>query len=680
MTASRIPGKDCVPKKRICAARRPSWVGEFCLRRPALGLGVVTLLMAGCDNDPNPPPFHQTRADGSPWAVRYAALTADPKSFDPQVAYDTVSQRALEPVYDKLLEYHPMKTEPFELIPCILEELPRREDHADGTVSYLCRLKRGIHFHDDRCFPGGKGREIVAADVYYAFQRIVDPKNESPFFAPLGEHVIGFHEARAQGAAQTGKFDYAVRLPGIEVLDTHAFRVHLNGPYPQITAWMGLHTCSPVAREAVEYYDGLEHDGKVRPAFKFYTVGHGPFRIREYVPRQRIRYERVDGYHTAVFPSDGFPPEKAQWLQQFAGKPLPLFDELHFAIIQETIPAFVLGRQGYLDNITANKDAFAAVVTISQELTAKYRARGMALEKELSPSTFFMSFNMTDPVIGKNPALRKALSCAYDSASYSDIFYSGVAPVSRQLLPQGFFGFDPNYRNPNGYDLAKAKRLLAEAGYPNGRDARTGEQLVLTLEEPVSGTDERQRAEYQKRAFEALGIKIKVNESTFARVLERLEQGNFQIGSGTGWHADYPDPENFFFLFYSKNFPKAGANYCRYNRPDFDRAYEKMATLENGPERLALIQQMNAMIADDCPVIFEFAKAFYVATQPWSRWTHNNPTLEGGMNKYHQVDPVLRAKLRREWNRRPLWPVLVLGAAIASAVLYAIRWNRKSNV
>jgi len=640
---------------------------------------LAALIFSGCDNDPNPEPYHKTRPDGSPWRVRYGGIPGDPKSFDPQFAYDEVSREFIQHVYDTLLEYHPMKTEPVELIPCLLAEMPKRENHPDGTVSYLCRLQPGIHYHDDPCFPGGKGREIVASDVHYILQRIADPKVESPFFAILEQHIVGLHETR-QAGTKNGKFDYNTLVSGFETLDNYSFRIQLNGPFPQLLYWMAMHAMSPVAREAVEYYDGQMHDGKVRPTFRFYTVGHGPFRMREYIPRQRIRYERVEGYRTSVFPSDGFPPEKAEWLKQFAGKPLPLFDELQLSVILETIPAFVLGRQGYLDGITANKDAFAAVVTSTGELTPKYKARGMELEKVVTPGTFYISFNMQDPVIGKNVKLRKALASAYDAREYVEIFYSGVAPVSNQLLPRGLFGYDAHYIDPNGYDLEKAKRLLAEAGYPDGRDARTGEQLVLSIEEPVSGTEERQRAEYEVRLFEKLGIKLKINENTFARLLERLEQGNFQIGSGTGWLADFPDPENFFFLFYSKNFPREGANYCRYSNPDFDRAYEKMAQMDDGPERLALIQQMNKMLADDCPAIFQFDKAFYVAAQPWGRWTHNSPVIEGGFYKYHQVDPVLREKLRAQWNRKPLWPLIALGLLLVAGFIYAVRWNQRNHV
>lgn len=646
----------------------------------ALLLPLVAALLTGCDNDPNPAPYRKTRPDGTPWAVKYGGLTADPKSFDPQFAYDSVSQQALEPVYDRLLEYNPVKNDPVELQPAMLAEMPKKEVLPDGSVTYLCRLKPGIMFHDDRCFPGGKGREVVAADVHYVLQRLCDPKVESPFFAVLEQKIVGMHEAREMGTAKGGAFDYSTPVTGFEPVDKYAFRLHLKGPFPQLVYWMAMPTLSPVAREAVEYYDGQMHDGEVRPKFRFYVVGQGPFRMREYVPRQRIRYERVEGYHTNVFPSEGFAPERAEFLKQFAGKPLPFLDEIHFRIVTETIPGFILGRQGYLDGITATKDAFAAVVNNSQQLTPLYKSRGYNLEKVMTPGTFYISFNMQDPVVGKNVKLRKALSCAYDGRAYVDIFYSGVAPLSNQLIPRGIFGYDPNYVNPNGYNLEKAKQLLAEAGYPGGIDAKTGKQLELTIEQPVAGTEERQRAEYEKRLFEKLGIKLRINEGTFARLLERLEQGNFQLGSGTGWMADFPDAENFMFLFYSKNFPREGANYCRYSRPDFDAAYEKMALMEDGPERLELINKMNAMLAEDCPAIFQFNKAFFVATQPWSRWTHNSPMIENGYQKYHQVDPVLREKLRSEWNRKPLWPLFLLGGLIVSAVAYGIHWNRRENV
>ena len=642
---------------------------------------LASLALAGCGNNPNPEPFQKTRPDGSPWLVRYSILSDDPREFDPQKMYDQMSRRVLEPVYDTLLEYHPMKTDPYEVRPALLAEMPAKETSLDGKISYLCRLKRGVRFHNDPCFPGGKGRELVAQDVHFAWQRICDPKVESPFLSNLAEYVPGLQEAH-DAAEKAGRFDYSGKLCGLEVLDSHTFRLHLKKPYPQIVFWLAMHCTTPVAREAVEYYDGKEHDGVVREDFrKFKAVGTGPFRVEKYIPRQRVQLVRAwpEGeYKTTTFPEDGFPPEKAEWLKTLAGKPLPLVDEVSFSIIRENIPIFILTRQGYLDGMGVNKDAFAAMITPQRELSPKYRERGMVLEKDVEPSTFWISFNMENPLIGKNKKLRQALSCAYDGQTYSDIFYNSVAPVAQQIIPPGLYGFQRDRKNPYGYDPEKAKRLIAEAGYPNGIDPATGRPLEITLDGVASGSEDRQRMEFVQRGFETLGVKVKASENTFARMLQKEDTGDFSIVDGTGWGADYPDPENYFFLYYSKNFPPAGKNICRYKNPEFDRMFEQMATMENGPERLAIVHRMTDLLAEDCPVILTFHKAFYTTVQPWAPRTHNNLMLEGGV-KFAVLDSAKRDELRAEWNRRPLWPLGLLAALLVGATTYAIRWNRRQN-
>lgn len=651
--------------------------------RRALALILGAALLAGCDNDPNPAPLRKTRADGSPWRVRYSGLPEDPRSFDPQFMYDAVTRRVMECVYDTLLEYDPMKTDPYEVRPALLEAMPLKEVAADGKVSYLCRLKTTARFHDDPCFPGGKGRQVRAEDVHFAFLRMLDPKVESPFLATFADFLVGMPELQKKVEENHETLDYSWRIPGVEVVDERTFRLHLRQPNPLIIYWLAMHCSTPVAREAVEYYDGKEHDGKMRGNFHaFAAVGTGPFRIAQYTPRQRVRLERVEGYATTTFPTEGFPPEQAEWLKQYAGKPLPLVDEINMPVLRETIPTFILTRQGYLDGMAVNKDAFAAMMTGTQ-LAPKYRERGMTLGLDVDPATFWMSFNMEDPVVGgkseRARKLRQALSCAYDNKTYSQIFYSGVAPTANQILPPGTVGYDSHWTNPWAYDLEKAKRLLAEAGYPNGRDATTNEQLEIRFTTVASGGEDRQRAEFEQRCFEALGIKVRVEELTFARLMDKLSRSDFQLASGSGWSADYPDPENFFQLFYSKNLPPDGSNHCHYNRPEFDALYEKMKTMDNGPERLEIIKQMNGMLAEDCPMILGFIKAFYTAVQPWAPRTHHNMMLEGGL-KYIPVDPVMREQKRAEWNRKPLWPLAILGGIFVAGVIYARRWNRRANV
>ncbi len=644
---------------------------------------IATLWLVACDNNPNPLPYQKTKADGTPWVVFNWALTSDPDTLDPQHSYDEQSRRVLEPIYDTLLDYHPLKTSPFELRPGMLADMPKQEKTADGTLSYLCRFKEGITFHDDPCFPGGKGREVVAEDVHYVFQRVCDPAVESPFFGTLSDAVIGMKEAKAAADANGKKLDYNKhKVSGIEVIDRYSFRIKLSRPYPQLKYWMAFQCLAPVAREAVEYYDGKAHrdpkTGKMETRgdfHKFQTVGTGPFKLAEYVPRQRVRLVRVEGYKTTKFPEDGITPDKEAFLRPLAGKALPFIDEVNLSVITETIPAFILTRQGYLDRMAANKDSYSSLLTPDKSLSSRYKDRGMFLDLDAQPSTFWIAFNMDDPVVGKNKKLRQALSCAYDAKTYSEIFFSGTAPVATQMLPPGFFGHEENRVNPYAYDMDKARKLLAEAGYPNGRDS-TGKQLELTLQAVTSSGEHRQRSEYDQKAFEALGIKVKVAENDFPTLLDKKDKGQFQMSSGSGWGADYPDAENYYFLYYSKNIPPAGKNETRFRNPEFDTLFEQMSVMEDSPERLEIIKKMNAIMAEEAPVIYTFNKHFYTVIQPWARRTHNNHMLEGGV-KYLYIDSKLRDEVRGSWNRKPLWPLLILGGFVVGALIYAVIWNRR---
>ena len=654
----------------------PAW--RLFILHPSSFILFLLLALAGCDTNPHPPPTRQTREDGTPWRVRYAYLPDDPRGLDPQHAYDQVAHRIHEAILDTLLEYHPLKTDPYELVPALLAAMPERTAEPDGTVTYTCRLKRGIRYHDDACFPGGKGREVVAEDVHFAWLRMSDPKIECPIFGTLEPIIPGMHELY-EAAKKTGQFDYSARLPGLEVVDDHTFKIHLSKPYPQIVYWLAMPFTTPVPREAVEYYDGTKHAGeeKQRAEFNWHPVGTGAFQIAEYEQAHRFRLIRNPDYRTTVFPSDGFPPEKAAWLQQFAGQKLPLVDEIEWPILRETHTMWLLARQGYFDGTAVAKDSFGRIVSSNHDLSPDLKARGMMLEKDTELSTFFISFNCADPVLA-NVKLRKALACAYNAQGYCDIFKNGVAPAATQLVPPGIFGHLKDWKNPNAYNLERARQLIAEAGYPNGLDPKTGQPLELTMDVTATGSEERQTAEYEQRQFEQLGIRIKVIENTFAKMLEKQDRGQFQIAPSTGWGADYPDPENYFFLFYSKNIPPAGKNEARYVSAEFDQVFEKMALMDNSPERLELCRRLNEMIAEDCPVAFNFHKAYYVVVQPWARRTHANMMLEGGV-KYLQVDPAMRARAWRDWNRPVWWPLALLAVALVAAIRYAIRWNRRLN-
>jgi len=648
------------------------------LSRLLAGLACL-FAFAGCDNNPHPRPLREKRADGKPWVVSYLAMPDDPRSLDPQYSYDTYGNAVLAQVYEGLLQYSPFKTDPYELEPCLADGMPQRIKNSDGTETYEIRLKRGVFFHDDPCFPGGRGREVTAADFVYTFQRIADPAVECPVLSTLQEFIAGlkpaYEEAR-EAARKGGKFDYAKPTGAITVVDDHTFRLNLLKAYPQIQYWLAMAFTAPVPREAVEYYDGKNG----REQFKFHPVGAGPYRVAEWSRGRLIRLVRHKHYNATRFPAGGWPKDDEARFRPLAGAALPFTDEVQYVVIREAIPAWLLFKQGYLDRSGVGKDVFNSVITAGQTLSADLSARGVRLYRDVEPGTYYAQFNMEDPVLAKNRRLRQALSTAYNQAQANALFGNGVQVKAEQLLPPGVVGYEPGLKNPyRTENLAEASKLLAEAGYPNGIDPKTGHPLELTLDVVTGNAESRQRAEFDQGQVQQLGLTCKIDENTWARFQDKQITGHFQMNTGSGWNADYPDPENFFFLFYSKNLPPKGSNYTRFSNPEFDKLFEQMATMDNGPERLAIIHRMNALLIEECPVILNFHPVAFTLNQPWTQRVSSNAMLVGGL-KYSQIDPVLRSQKIRAWNRAPVWPLWVLGGLFVLILGYAIRWARQRNI
>jgi ABC-type transport system substrate-binding protein len=637
-------------------------------------LASLALALSGCDNNPHPRPLHEKRADGQPWIVSYRAIGDDPRSLDPQFSYDTLGHAVIAQLYESLLQYSPYQTDPYELEPCLTDGMPRRIKNADGTETYEIRLKRGIYFQDDPCFPGGQGRELTSADFVYTFQRIADPAVECPVLSTLQDFIAGLGPAYLQ-ARKAGKFDYSQPTGAITVVDDTTFQLHLLKAYPQIQYWLAMPFTAPVPREAVEYYDGKNG----REQFKFHPVGTGPYRLEQWSRSRLLRLARHERYTATRFPEGGWPAADDALLRPFAGAALPLVDEIQFAVIREAIPAWLLFRQGYLDRSGVGKDVFNSVITAGQTLSEEFRARGVRLFRDVEPGTFYSQFNLDQSPLGQNLKLRQALSTVYDQDRANAIFGNGVDIKAEQLLPPGVVGYEPGFKNPfRTQDLPQAKALLAEAGYPEGIDPKTGEPLVLTLDVIAGNAESRQRAEFDQLQFQQLGVRIKIEENTWSRFQEKQLRGLFELNNGSGWNADYPDPENFFFLFYSKNVPPQGSNYTRFSNPEFDQLFERMATMDNGPERLKLIHRMNAILVEQCPIILTFHPVTFTLNQPWVPRLFNNAMLATA--KYTVVDPVLRAEKIREWNHAPKWPLGAVGGLVVLVIGYAVARARRSNL
>jgi ABC-type oligopeptide transport system substrate-binding subunit len=308
-----------------------------------------------------------------------------------------------------------------------------------------------------------------------------------------------------------------------------------------------------------------------------------------------------------------------------------------------------------------------------------------------------MGFNMLDPVVGglgaRATLLRQAISIAVDQEEFISIFSNGRGIAAQSPLPPGIFGFEPGEDGidrvvydwvdgqPKRKPLKVARDLMAEAGYRDGRDAMTGEPLVINLDTTSGGMGEKSRLDWLTRQFAKLDIQLVVRSTDFNRFQDKLRKGNVQLYY-LGWNADYPDPENFFFLLHGAESRVAhgGENSSNYANPEFDRLFQRMKNMENSAERLAIIRQMNSLLHRDAPWVFGLHPKSYTLGH---RWLKNRKPNDMGNNilKYQRIEVVDRANARREWNRPVLWPLavgifVVLAAFVPALVGYRRRERR----
>ncbi len=286
--------------------------------------------------------------------------------------------------------------------------------------------------------------------------------------------------------------------------------------------------------------------------------------------------------------------------------------------------------------------------------------------------------------------LRQAISIAIDNEEFISIFANGRGVPGQGPIPPGIFGYrggDEAY-NPVVYEktggawhrrsIAQAKKLMAEAGYPDGRDARTGAPLVLYLDTTGGGPGGKSRLDWYRKQFQKIDVQLEFRTSDWNRFQEKIRKGNTQMFF-LGWNADYPDPENFMFLLDGPQgaVKDGGENKANYSNPEFDRLFEQMKNMENGPERQAIIDRMVAVLRQDAPWVWSYHPKDYSLNHAWLSNVKPNQMARNGL-KFYRLDPALRELKRAEWNRPVVWPLLVVFALLVLGTLPALRtWRAR---
>jgi ABC-type transport system substrate-binding protein len=536
---------------------------------------------------------------------------------------------------------------------------------------------------------------LLAEDYIYEIKRLAHPRLHSPIFGMMAEHIVGLKELggalqqAARSLPRDGWLDLDdFPLSGVSKLDKHTFQVRLKGKYPQFLYWLAMPFFAPVPREVDRFYSqpGMAEKNLT---LDWYPVGTGPYMLVENNPNSRMVLVKNPNFRGESYPCEGEAIDRDAGLLDDCGKTLPFIERAVFSREKEAIPYWNKFLQGWYDASGISSDSFDQAVRINVggdvALTDEMLGKGIRLLTSVRASTYYMGFNMLDPVVGGQSnesarKLRQAISIVLDQEEFISIFMNGRGIPAQGPLPPGIFGYLDGeaginkvvyeWRDgaPRRRDTNTARKLLTEAGWPNGRNAKSGEPLVLNLDTTGGGMGDKSRLDWLTRQFAKIDIQLVIRSTDFNRFQEKIRKGAVQLYY-LGWNADYPDPENFFFLLNGaeSKVEKGGENASNYRNPEFDRLFHEMKNMDNNPRRLSIITRMNHLLHEDAPWVYSFHPKSYALGHAWLK--NRKPSDVGHNNlKYQRLDVVQREQKRLAWNHPVLWP-LVLGAILLALVL-----------
>ena len=548
---------------------------------------IFTLLLGGCsDNSQNhsQQKFYRHSLDGAP------------SSLDPVNAATIYANHLVVNIYDTLYSYKYL-ARPYQIKPNLATGMP--EVSEDG-LTYIFRIKQGVHFSDNRAFAEGKGRELTAHDFVYSLKRHFDPKSRSQGSWLWAGRIQGLDEWKKLGA------DYAAIVEGLKALDNYTIQIKLTKPYPQLIHTLAQGYSAIVPGEAVKYY-GREFS--VRP------VGSGPFKLELLdsvkailVPNPKYREEPIDviaeGYDEELHGKYG--------LKVIDGKIPPMLDRLELHFVKEPLSRWnSFTKQNELEFASIPKEltdiVLEPLLPEKVVLRPQYDERFHILSS-LETGFVHTDFNMRDPEIGYNDdpkrnEMNKALRCAvrygFDWETRNKTIYNNLGVIFPGIIvpvtPE--FDSDQSYSSLE-HNPEAGRKLLKEAGW-------TAENLPEIDYGGVASVATRQMYEQFRGWMQEIGYpkeKIIYNSfASFGDFNKAVKKAQIKL-VGMGWGLDYPDAENTLQLFYGPN-GSPGSNNANFNNPEYNRIFEQASVMQPSDERTALYRQLNKIVLDECTTL-----------------------------------------------------------------------------
>jgi len=571
----------------------------------------------------------QAAASAPSRTLRYAFRVAE-TGFDPARISDLYSRTVTAHLFEGLYHYDHL-ARPARVKPLTAAALP--EVSADFR-RFTIRLRPGIRFVDDAAFQG-KPRELVAQDYVFALKRFADPATKSPLWSDVAElGLVGLAELRQQALDSRQPFDYDREVTGLRAIDRYTLQLEVAEPRPRLVETLADNSAyGAVAREVVAFYGDkiAEH-----------PVGTGAFRLAAWRRSSQMVLERNPVYRERRYEDEAEPApgdaEGQALLARFRGRRIPMVDRVVVSIIEEQQPRWLSFLNRQQDFIERMPEEFANIAMPGGKLAPNLARQGIVGMRTVGPEGVLTVYNMEDPVVGgytpEKVALRRALNLAVDVPREIRLARRGQAiPAQSPAVPHTT-GYDPAYRSEMGeFSLAKARALLDMAGYVDRdgdgwREQPDGQPLLL-VRRTMPDTAERQLDELWQKNMQALGVKAEFKFAKWPENLKAMQAGKVMIWR-VGSSASQLDGQGAFQRLYG---PSAGAaNLARFRLPEYDRLYNRMSALPNGPERDALFLQAKRIATAYAPYKQHVHRIYTDLAQPWfvgyrrplfgNRWWH----------------------------------------------------------
>jgi oligopeptide transport system substrate-binding protein len=467
-------------------------------------------------------------------------------TLDPAFAKNQSVIWAVHQLYNTLTE----TDEALHIVP----SLAKRWDVSTDKLTYTFHLRGDVFFHDNEAFPQGIGRRMTAYDVAYSFNRILD-----------------------KATASSGAWIFNGRVDtkdAFRALDDSTFRMKLSHPFNPVLGLLSMQYCSVVPREVVEKW------GK---DFRSHPCGTGPFRFTAWEEGQALVMTRNNRY----FEKDS------------AGKRLPYLDGIKISFFDNKATEFLLYQQGQLDFENDIDASFKDEVLDKKGGLKQQWKNKIVLSKHPFLNTEYLGIlvDSSNALVKNSPLrfakVRQAMNYGFDRRKMMLYLRNSIGiPAESGFVPAGLPSFDSSAVEGYHYDLQKARQLLREAGFPDGRNLPVIRLLTISIYADFGS--------FIARELEGIGMKIQVEVMPKSLLLEQTAKSQAPFFRGS-WIADYPDAENYLSVYYSSN--PSPPNYTRYKNPAFDQLYERSLTENNDSVKIELYRQMDRMVIRDAPVI-----------------------------------------------------------------------------